>query len=52
MRSLSAVIGSSLPADIGWPAARHAIPPIHDARDYPAVGGLMAYGTSIADAYR
>jgi putative ABC transport system substrate-binding protein len=33
-------------------AAHHVIPTIHDARDYPAVGGLMAYGTSIADAYR
>jgi putative ABC transport system substrate-binding protein len=33
-------------------AARHAIPTLHDDREYPAAGGLITYGPSIADAYR
>jgi putative ABC transport system substrate-binding protein len=33
-------------------AARHALPTIYEWRDFPAAGGLMSYGTSLADAYR
>jgi putative ABC transport system substrate-binding protein len=33
-------------------AAQHAIPTMHDDLLYPAAGGLMSYGPSIADAYR
>ena len=33
-------------------AAQHAVPAIYYLRDYPAAGGLMSYGTSLADALR
>jgi putative ABC transport system substrate-binding protein len=33
-------------------AARHALPTIYEGRDFAAAGGLMSYGTSLADAYR
>ena len=32
--------------------ARYAIPTIHDLREYTAAGGLVSYGTNLADAYR
>ena len=32
-------------------AARHAVPAIYEFRDYPAAGGLMSYGISLAEAY-
>ena len=28
------------------------VPTIHDLREYTAGGGLMSYGTNLADAYR
>jgi putative tryptophan/tyrosine transport system substrate-binding protein len=31
---------------------RHAIPTIHDLREFTAAGGLVSYGTNLADAYR
>jgi putative ABC transport system substrate-binding protein len=33
-------------------AARNAVPAIFEWRDFAAAGGLMSYGTSLADAYR
>jgi putative ABC transport system substrate-binding protein len=33
-------------------AARHAIPSIFSVREYPDAGGLMSYGTSLADVHR
>jgi len=33
-------------------AARHALPVMFDNREYVAAGGLVSYGTDIADMYR
>ena len=33
-------------------AARHGIPAIYEWRDFAVAGGLMSYGTHLADAYR
>jgi putative ABC transport system substrate-binding protein len=33
-------------------AARFLIPAIYEQRGFAAAGGLMSYGTSLADAYR
>jgi putative ABC transport system substrate-binding protein len=33
-------------------ATRHEVPAVYPLRDYTAAGGLMSYGTNIADAYR
>jgi putative ABC transport system substrate-binding protein len=32
-------------------ATRYAVPAIHGSRSYPEVGGLMSYGTDLADAF-
>jgi putative tryptophan/tyrosine transport system substrate-binding protein len=33
-------------------ALRHAVPAIFQSREFAAAGGLMSYGSSLADAYR
>jgi putative ABC transport system substrate-binding protein len=33
-------------------AARHAVPAVYPNREFAEVGGLMSYGTRLADAYR
>jgi putative tryptophan/tyrosine transport system substrate-binding protein len=33
-------------------AAHHAVPAIYFAREFPEAGGLMSYGTSVADVYQ
>jgi putative tryptophan/tyrosine transport system substrate-binding protein len=33
-------------------AARHAVPAIYHFREYPAVGGLISYGTNLANEWR
>ncbi|MGB9043323.1 MAG: ABC transporter substrate-binding protein [Pseudolabrys sp.] len=32
--------------------ARHAVPAIHDKREFAVAGGLMSYGGNISDSYR
>jgi putative tryptophan/tyrosine transport system substrate-binding protein len=33
-------------------AAHHRLPAIYSGREFSEIGGLMSYGTNIADAYR
>ncbi len=33
-------------------AAHHRVPAIYQGREFPEIGGLMSYGSNIADAYR
>src|SRR6266545_4043096 len=33
-------------------ATRHAVPASYPGRQYPEIGGLMSYGTNVADALR
>jgi putative tryptophan/tyrosine transport system substrate-binding protein len=33
-------------------ASRHAVPATYMGREFPEIGGLMSYGSNVADAYR
>jgi putative ABC transport system substrate-binding protein len=39
-------------AQIVTQAARYRVPTIYALREYPVIGGLLSYGTDVADAYR
>jgi putative ABC transport system substrate-binding protein len=39
-------------AQLAHLATRHAVPAIYAQREYAEAGGLMSYGTNIADAFR
>jgi ABC-type uncharacterized transport system substrate-binding protein len=43
---------NSRPKELVALAARHALPTIHQYREFAAAGGLISYGSSLADAYR
>jgi putative ABC transport system substrate-binding protein len=43
---------NSRPDQVVKLAARHAMPTMYQWRDFPVAGGLMSYGTVLADAYR
>ena len=57
LRAAALVIGtdaffSSRSKQLAELTVRHAIPTIYQYREFVAAGGLMSYGTSLADAYR
>ena len=38
--------------DLCDPALGVALPAIYNAREYPEVGGMMSYGTSLTEVFR
>src|SRR5262245_36279236 len=49
---VSDALFNSRPNHIVALAARYALPTIYSLREFPSAGGLMSYGTGLADAYR
>jgi putative ABC transport system substrate-binding protein len=43
---------NSRAAQLAALAAEHTLPVVYPLRDFPVVGGLMSYGSSLDDAYR
>jgi putative tryptophan/tyrosine transport system substrate-binding protein len=57
MRASALVIGNdpffnSRSEQLGALSVRHAVPTIFQNREFAAAGGLMSYGTNLADTYR
>jgi putative ABC transport system substrate-binding protein len=48
----SSPLFTSIPVRLTALAASHAIPASYAVREYTDIGGLMSYGTSVADAHR
>jgi putative tryptophan/tyrosine transport system substrate-binding protein len=46
------VLFTSHSAQLAMLAARHAVPAVYKGREFVAAGGLMSYGSDIADSYR
>ena len=49
---VSDALFNSRPNHIVTLAARYALPTIYSLREFPSAGGLMSYGTGLADSYR
>ena len=52
IRILNASTVTSRRVQLAMLAARHGVPAIYNAREFPSAGGLMSYGASLTDAYR
>jgi len=48
----SDVMFSGQPNKIAAPSVRHAMPAVFEKREFAEAGGLMNYGTSVADGFR
>jgi len=49
---VSDAIFNSRPEQLAALAKRHAMPAVYSLREFARAGGLMSYGTSLAEAYR
>jgi putative ABC transport system substrate-binding protein len=49
---VSDALFNSRPDQLAAQAARHVLPAIYSLREFTTAGGLVSYGTNLADAYR